>query len=391
MAGPPDILVDLRWVRGEGLDGISRYALEIAGRLPALLPELRVGFLDAERGIRERVARAPGSPEPAWVEVPFAVATGHDLWSLPAFLRAQACGTYYTFNYITSPRHRGYRVVLTMHDTVPLDFPELLEGASRAFRLYHRVPGLLARVLARADRIVTVSEASRRAIAGRFPEAAARVRVVLQGANLTAPPGGDGLAARARYGLPDRYVLYVGRLDPHKNLPYLVSEFAATSALRASGAALAIAGPRDERYLPKLRERAERAGAADRVRFVGYVTEGDLGAVYAGALALVMPSLAEGFGRPVLEAMACGTPVLSSARSSLPEVGGEAALYFDPESPGALAALLDRVAGDPVLRDQLAVAGRARAARFTWERCAAEIAEILRGPSLGRLGKVAVD
>jgi glycosyltransferase involved in cell wall biosynthesis len=128
-----------------------------------------------------------------------------------------------------------------------------------------------------------------------------------------------------------------------------------------------------------IERRAAELGIAERVRFTGYVADEDLPALLSGALAFVLPSLYEGFGMPVLEAMACGAPVLASNTSSLPEVAGDAALLVDPEDTAALATGLARLAADAELRAQLRARGLARAAEFTWDRCAEETLAVLRG------------
>lgn len=139
-----------------------------------------------------------------------------------------------------------------------------------------------------------------------------------------------------------------------------------------------IAGKRG--WLTEAIERhAAELGVAERVRFTGYVADADLPALLGGALAFVFPSLYEGFGMPVLEAMACGAPVLTSTTSSLPEVAADAALLVDPEDTAAIAAGLARLAADPALRAELRARGLLRAAQFTWERCAEETLRVLGG------------
>jgi glycosyltransferase involved in cell wall biosynthesis len=132
-------------------------------------------------------------------------------------------------------------------------------------------------------------------------------------------------------------------------------------------------------FTEAIERRAVELGIAERVRFTGYVADEDLPALLSGALAFVFPSLYEGFGMPVLEAMACGAPVLTSSSSSLPEVAGDAALLVDPEDSVALTHGLARLATDAGLRADLRTRGLARAATFTWERCAEETLAVLRG------------
>jgi alpha-1,3-rhamnosyl/mannosyltransferase len=170
----------------------------------------------------------------------------------------------------------------------------------------------------------------------------------------------------------------VGSNKPHKNLPRLVEAWATMPAtVDRQAAALVIAGHWDARY-PEARRLAEERGLTGRVRFLGPVAEVDLPALYGGAELLAFPSLYEGFGLPVLEAMASGSPVLCSHSSSLLEVAGDAAILVDPLDVSAIAAGLARALGDPALRRELRLAGLARAAMFSWERTAQLTLDVYR-------------
>ena len=191
-------------------------------------------------------------------------------------------------------------------------------------------------------------------------------------------------AARARYGLPDRYLLFVGTIEPRKNLGRILTAF---ERLHATGLtdALVIVGKRGWLY-DDFFARLEGSPAKQAVIFPGFVPDADLPAVYAGAQALAFPSEFEGFGLPVLEAMACGTPVVCSNTSSLPEVAGDpsagsgqaAALLVDPLDVDALTDALRRVLSDPALATELRGRGLAQAARFSWARAAEETLAVYR-------------
>jgi len=179
------------------------------------------------------------------------------------------------------------------------------------------------------------------------------------------PSASDEL--RHRLGLPDHYALYVGINKPHKNLPRLVEAFARITH-HVSRFTLVIAGHEDPRY-PQARERAAALGL-DSVMFLGAVAEEDLPALYSGADLFVFPSLYEGFGLPVIEAMACGTPVACSNVSSLPEVAGDAALLFDPHTPESIAAAICQTLQNAELRERLRRRGLEQAGHFSWEHAA---------------------
>ncbi|MCY4023447.1 MAG: glycosyltransferase family 1 protein [Anaerolineaceae bacterium] len=190
-----------------------------------------------------------------------------------------------------------------------------------------------------------------------------KIRVVYPG--LTPLPIGDASALRRKYDLPPRYYLFLGTLQPRKNLPTIVAAWQRWRTTNPDDdAALVLAGGRGW-----LLDNREFAGLED-VYLPGYIDDEDRGALYAGARALLFPSLHEGFGFPVLEAMHCGTPVITSVTSSLPELAGDAALLVEPGDVKGIARQMTRLQKDRALRNRLVRSGQARAARFSWERAA---------------------
>jgi glycosyltransferase involved in cell wall biosynthesis len=257
-----------------------------------------------------------------------------------------------------------YRNVITICDVTPLLFP----GTHGRMNVWHH-RFALPEILRRADRIVTISECSKRDIVRMYGVAAEKVTVTLLAADerfRLNPAGAPGTAVAE---LPRPYILNVGTLEPRKNLDGLLRAFAAARRQGLSQA-LVITGARGwgkSRLAPLVAE----LGIADAVVFTGFVEDGDLPHLYAGADFFVYPSLYEGFGLPPLEAMACGTPVVTANCSSLPEVTGDAALLVDPRSEAELAAAMLRLAGDLDLRQDLRQRGLARAAEFSWAKTVA--------------------
>jgi glycosyltransferase involved in cell wall biosynthesis len=231
----------------------------------------------------------------------------------------------------------------------------------------------------RATRVIAISGATRDDLVQHDGVPSARISVVHHGRAPWFQPVTDHehlAAIQARYQVDRPYFLFVGTLQPRKNLERLLAafdQFAAThpDTLLALVGAIGWQSERLEQALAKVRAR-------DRVRLLGYVQDDELPALYSGALALAFPSLYEGFGLPALEAMACGTPVLTSNTSSMPEVVGQAGLLVDPLNVGAIAAGLTRLADDPELRRTLSERGQQRAGLFTWERAAQESLGVLR-------------
>ncbi len=262
--------------------------------------------------------------------------------------------------------------VLTVHDLIFAAYPQHHTYTNRTF-LRVAMP-LFVRA---ADAIIAVSQQTRRDLLAHYATPAAKVRVIYEGIDDRFARRSDYQSdLRGRYS-PDRpYLLMVGTLEPRKNH---ATAMRALARLKQTGHPhrLLIAGGQGWLFEPVVALVAE-LGLTDDVTFAGRVPDDDLPALYAGADALLLPSLYEGFGFPVLEAMACGTPVVCSHSSSLPEVAGDAALLVPPTDDEALAAALERILTEPGLADELRQRGTAQAARFRWEMCAAETVELYR-------------
>jgi glycosyltransferase involved in cell wall biosynthesis len=261
--------------------------------------------------------------------------------------------------------------VVTIHDILFETHPDLFEGAFSA-----RSKALIRRSARRAEVVLTVSEFSRRALVERYGLPADKVIVTPNGVDrrvFRAIPA-ELQSVRERHGLDGPFVLAVGRIEPRKNLIRLIRAFSRARERLSRGVRLAIAGQEDFRS----REVLEEAARHDSIVFLGGVPDADLPGLYNLAEALAYPSLAEGFGIPVLEAMACGTPVLAAARGALPEVGGDAVLWAEPEDEEALASGIERILTDSELRARLRAAGPPRARLFDWDETAKRTLEAYR-------------
>ena len=254
--------------------------------------------------------------------------------------------------------------VLTVHDLI-----------FRRYAAYHKplnrwyLNATMPLFCRRADAIIAVSEQSKRDVVEAYGIPPEKITVIYEAADprFCPQPPETVAAARARYGLPDRYLLFVGTIEPRKNLGRVLAAF---ERLHADGLtdALVIVGKRGWLY-DDFFARLEGSPAKQAVIFPGFVPDADLPAVYAGSQALAFPSEFEGFGLPVLEAMACGTPVVCSNTSSLPEVAGDAALLVDPLDVDALADALASVLGDVELAS-ICGEGVGSGPRFSWRETA---------------------
>lgn len=240
----------------------------------------------------------------------------------------------------------------------------------------------------RADRVATLSDFTTREVLARTGVDAGRVRTVhLAPRGSTAPQLDEATRTVARYGVRPPYVLSVATLSPHKNLARLLEAFSREAGGALSGYQLVlVGGTHFEDAASELRGRIRALGLEERVVTTGYVPDADVPSFYRAAKMFVFPSLYEGFGLPVLEAAECGTPVAASRAASIPEVGGDAVLYFDPMDVNDIARAMREIAGSAELCRMLAERGERRAAEFTWDRTGREMVLLYADAAAARAG-----
>jgi glycosyltransferase involved in cell wall biosynthesis len=348
--------------------GLGRYAESLARALAAAHPERLGLFYNREQGV-EPLAGLEHLPAGT-------IALGYKPWRMLVWLgqlgrvgfdrMVANADLFHATEHLLLPL-RSIPAVLTVHDLIFRHLPAHHKPLNRWY-LNATMP-LYCR---RADHIIAVSENTRRDLVAAYGVPPERVTVILEAADPRFSPRSVEMvtAVRERYGLPPRYLLFVGTIEPRKNLSRLLAAFEAIHADGLSDGLVVVGRPGwlYDSFFAAL----EASPVRDAVVLPGYVADEDLPAIYTGAQALVFPSLYEGFGLPVLEAMACGTPVVASRASSIPEVGGDAALYFDPTSVGEMAEAMHAMLGDPTTGEEKREQGLARAGQFSWRRVAAE-------------------
>jgi len=292
---------------------------------------------------------------------------GHELWRRPP-------DVFFTPAHVIPFGYRG-AAVATIHDLGYEQFPEAHPRRQLAYlRCSTRHNARISR------RVIADSAATRDDLVRLYGVDAAKIHVVHPGVDPTIKREEDPeriSAACARYGIRSPYLIYLGTLQPRKNLIRLVEAFAATG-LHAEGYTLVIAGKVGWLSQPLLDAIGRLPSSiGGHIWVIGYVDEGDKAAILSGATALVFPSLHEGFGFPVLEAQACGTPVVCANTSSLPEVAGEGAFLVDPLDTDALGEAIRRVVSDLNLQQNLITTGYVNLARFSWPDAASHVLNIL--------------
>ncbi|MEG4111632.1 MULTISPECIES: glycosyltransferase family 1 protein [unclassified Microcoleus] len=260
-----------------------------------------------------------------------------------------------------APLYSGCRYIVTVHDLIPLRFPRRFSRLTAYFRYY------IPQVLGQAEHIICDSQATAADVANFYQ---------IPPKNMTAIPlACDNINFRYLDLPAKNYFLYTGRHDPYKNLERLIAAFA--SLPDRANCELWLAGPPNA-YTPQLTAQVEQLGLQSLVKFLGYVPYSQLPVLMNQAIALVFPTLWEGFGLPILEAMACGTPVITSNLSSMPEVAGDAALLVNPYSVGEIAEAMQTVATDSKVRSNLKTASLARSSQFSWNKTGKATANILQ-------------
>lgn len=359
----PLVGIDARKLRDFGVGSYVRNLLEaLARRSESLAYRFRVFASAADRDALP--------PLPPHFDVAIEEARSYSLSELTGFawrLWRHRLDLFHATHYVLPPLPRG-RAVVTIHDIIHLLYPQFLPN--RAAHLYARV--MIRRALKRADRIITVSHNSKRDLVDYFDVDSARIEVIYNGVSSrfhSAIPKEERLRVAARHGLPSPYLLFLGGDRPHKNARNVVRAFAEARRRAGLPHALVLAGP-----LPRNSGRVEALISAldleRAIRRTGVLDDADMPGLFAGADAFLYPTLYEGFGLPVVEAMACGVPVLTSSTSALQEVAGGHALLVDPMDVDAIARGILDLATDPARRAEFADLGKRRAADFSWDRAA---------------------
>lgn len=367
------VVVDARYI-SRLQSGIGLYTQHLLRALAAIDPTTRYTYLTVSDGPDPGIRQPNFSP---WVtRISFENHLVGDLWQssyLPFRLAALGADLYHGPAVFLPLLKLGYRTVVTIHDLVAFLFPETVPTK---YGIYMR---WMTRLSVRsADRIIADSEATREDLVRQLGVPPEKIRTIHAALGTGYEPVRDPArleAVRRSYRLEGPYILFVGNLEPRKNLVRLIEAYALLRRRVRLPHRLVLAGKRGWLYRP-IFQAVERLGLQQEVIFTGYVAPEDLPAVYSMAEVFAFPSIYEGFGLPVLEAMACGVPVVAGASGSIPEVAGDAALLVPPYQVEAIAEALHRVLTEAVLRAELTARGLARSRAFSWERVAIQTREV---------------
>ncbi len=361
--------IDGRYIQ-DHFPGIGRYTHNLIQALAKAAPEDSFVLLHNPGVVNTRydleTLRVPNTEV---VAVDFPTFSLTEQYRLPSFIHHLGLDLFHSPYYI-KPYLLPCPSVVTIYDLIPRLYPQYISPWARGiFEVAIRLATVTSRL------VISVSQSAKEDLVRLLGVPPSKVWVTPLGVDTQFHPVNEKavLNLRQKYDLSEGYILYLGINKPHKNLVRLVKAFAKVK----TGRKLVLAGKEDPRYR-KVHEVVKRLSLQERVVFLGQVPEDDLPALYSGAALFVFPSLYEGFGLPLLEAMACGVPVVCSSTSSLPEIAGRAAVMVDPLDVSQLARALKRVLGDSDLRVSMREEGLKQAARFSWERTAKETLAVYR-------------
>jgi len=373
--------IDARWIFA-AVSGIGRYTRNLISSLAEVDPinEYIIIFDDPKNMETQMDKFVLGRHENfQCLCVPYPLYSIKNMRKLPRLLDQLQLDIYHSTNFMAPVGKSRCKILVNIHDLIPYLFPKYVPRSKKKklmplFKLFMR------RIAKKADGIITGSENTRQDILRCFKIPPEKVKMIYDGIEnryFTENSSNEKRGPCEKFNIGGNMILCVGRADPYKNIMGLVRAFRELVAHDTGDYSLVLVGEEDSRY-PEAKEFVEQQQLGDRVFFAGYLDDDALLRAYRQADLLVHPSLYEGFGFPPLEAMACGTPVVSSDRASLPEVLGKAAIFVDPEKPDQMAEAIARVLADEELKNRLTADGRSRAACFPLDKMARETLQFYR-------------
>jgi glycosyltransferase involved in cell wall biosynthesis len=361
--------------------GIGRFIRSVAPRLPVLLPNDEFHFL-FDDGYGSADIDIPDNVKSIYIPSRFKLLKRREILRsqvlLPTINRKTRPDIMFFFSHedasVFCKRYISY-----IHDLIPYKFPDQY-NLNKGFRR-RAVKVLLRRLALKSEIIFTNSENSKNDVASIFEIDPEKIHVTYEAVDYDhfyRRPGEEIESIKRKFKLPGRYLLYVGGIDPRKNMKTLLKAFEKAQVHNDQISLVIAGGIENQREYPEFCNLIRELSISEKVILTGFVEDSHLPALYSGASAFILPSLYEGFGIPILEAFACGIPVITARNSSIPEVAGDAAVYCDISETGNLTEAIYRVLSDDEFRAKKIREGLERIKMFDWDKVAARIAEVLK-------------
>ncbi|MBI1871732.1 MAG: glycosyltransferase family 4 protein [Chlamydiae bacterium] len=380
--------IDARWITKEP-SGIGQYTIQLIKHLILHDSQNEYFLFFSRREIEHRVSQEFSIGEKKnfhVVSFPYSVFSLRSQIFLPLKLRFLKIDLFHSTNFMTSLLTFQTRQIITVHDLIPFLFPEFAPRSKKS-RYYKIYRFLLKMILKKVDHVFLDSEHSYRDLIRYFPSMESKASVLTFGIDSSfkrGTPSESKIGIRERFGIEGPILLYVGRQDPYKNLMNLVKIFHQLLPNKPN-AVLILAGPEDVRY-PELRELIRRLNLEKKVLVTGFLSQEELVRLYQEATFFLLPSLYEGFGLPILEAFACGVPVIASKVASIPEVVGEAGVLLDPQNEGAWVDAISNLLKCKEEREFLIQKGFEQLKNFSWDKAVDQVlknyADIYENPKI---------
>lgn len=380
------ILVEMRWLRSKQIDGIARFTLSIVSEWLRVNSDHHFILLCQDESLAsfilnwiEKYNQEPLATSFEIVNTNLPISSPQNLFKLKKWLNKYNPDIFYSpYYHFYLPKHKC-TTISTIHDLIPLRYPELFNQASLTFKLVMRNPKALKKLILRCDKIITISQSTRQDLKHLLEIPNQKMRVV----HLGVAPSNHDLANEEvlkQYRLqPDKkYITCISRHEPYKNILTLIQAYSKLPETQRIEYPLLLVGPKNKDYTPVLSKEIQSLNLSKDVFMIGSVDTEDLPYIYQQSILYICPSLYEGFGLPVLEAMSHGIPVLASNTSSIPEVLGEAGLLFDPEDATSLTQHIINLLENEQELKRLSMQGVVRASHFTWKKTASHLMTIFK-------------